>query len=129
MATGRANNGGLMLFGMGSTEERVLKHLSNYKTEVSKSNSQTIKLKSHSHWTTTLPTLFLRQDPALSIHFCFIRHCTILRDFYFNKLYPLRCFIVPREMPKCLSDMEISPEGEVLKWKYLLKYKSRAGMK
>ncbi|XP_031838816.1 neither inactivation nor afterpotential protein G [Nomia melanderi] len=33
MATGRTDNGGVMLFGMGSTEERILKTLSNYKTE------------------------------------------------------------------------------------------------
>lgn len=35
MGTGRVNNSGVMLFGMGSTEERILKALSNYRTEVS----------------------------------------------------------------------------------------------
>ncbi|CAL7944804.1 unnamed protein product [Xylocopa violacea] len=33
MAVGRANDSGVMLFGMGSTDERILKALSNYKTE------------------------------------------------------------------------------------------------
>ncbi|XP_043264504.1 neither inactivation nor afterpotential protein G [Colletes gigas] len=33
MGIGRANNSGVMLFGVGSTEERILKSLSNYKTE------------------------------------------------------------------------------------------------
>ena len=34
MAVGRANDSGVMLFGMGSTDENILKSLSNYKTEV-----------------------------------------------------------------------------------------------
>ncbi|XP_076663960.1 neither inactivation nor afterpotential protein G isoform X1 [Andrena cerasifolii] len=33
MGMGRVNNSGVMLFGMGSTEERILKALSNYRTE------------------------------------------------------------------------------------------------
>ncbi|KAK9309695.1 hypothetical protein QLX08_000698 [Tetragonisca angustula] len=33
MAVGRANDSGVMLFGMGSTDENILKSLSNYKTE------------------------------------------------------------------------------------------------
>ncbi|XP_078052391.1 glucose dehydrogenase [FAD, quinone] isoform X2 [Augochlora pura] len=34
MGIGRTNNSGVMLFGMGSTEERLLKSISNYMTEV-----------------------------------------------------------------------------------------------
>lgn len=34
MAVGRANDSGVMLFGMGSTDEKILRSLSNYKTEV-----------------------------------------------------------------------------------------------
>ncbi|XP_076663962.1 glucose dehydrogenase [FAD, quinone] isoform X3 [Andrena cerasifolii] len=34
MGMGRVNNSGVMLFGMGSTEERILKALSNYRTEL-----------------------------------------------------------------------------------------------
>ena len=36
MAIGRANDSGVMLFGMGSTDENILRSLSNYKIEVSR---------------------------------------------------------------------------------------------
>ncbi|CAD1477550.1 unnamed protein product [Heterotrigona itama] len=38
MAVGRANDSGVMLFGMGSADENILKSLSNYKTEYSSKN-------------------------------------------------------------------------------------------
>lgn len=35
MATGRVNNSGFLLFGSGSADEKLLKDIANYQTEVS----------------------------------------------------------------------------------------------
>ncbi|XP_029053099.1 neither inactivation nor afterpotential protein G isoform X1 [Osmia bicornis bicornis] len=78
MAIGRVNNSGLMLFGLGTTDERMLKPLSNYRTEPFRSlypsyknNSQegflflTYCLQPKSRGTVTLRSTKIRIQPKI----------------------------------------------------------------
>jgi len=44
MGLGRANNSGLLLFGVASTEEKLLKAISNFETEVNEPPTAAIYL-------------------------------------------------------------------------------------
>lgn len=60
MAMGRTNDSGVMLFGMGSTDENILRSLSNYKIEVSRTPYQISN--------STFVSLFHAHPTSLSIY-------------------------------------------------------------
>ncbi|CAK9825372.1 Neither inactivation nor afterpotential protein G [Anthophora retusa] len=91
MAVGRVNNSGVMLFGMASTEEKLLKTISNYKTEPYRSLYPSYNDTSHEGFLFLSICLQPKSRGSISLRSINIRHQPRIDPAYLQQYDDVLC--------------------------------------
>nr|XP_033322727.1 neither inactivation nor afterpotential protein G-like isoform X1 [Megalopta genalis] len=91
MGTGRTNNSGVMLFGMGSTEEKMLKSMSNYMTEPYRSLYPSYKNNSQEGFLYLSYCLQPKSRGSITLKSRNIRHQPKIDPAYFENYDDILC--------------------------------------